>query len=90
MPTAEIYSTLTEIFHVVFARNDIVLRPELTGRDLPGWDSFKFVEIIAAVEQRYAMTFGSEELDSLETVGDFVRAVATRTGQASGAMNGGK
>lgn len=42
MPTdAEIYAALTEIFRNVFMRDDLVLRPELTAKDVKGWGSFK-------------------------------------------------
>ena len=49
MPTeAEIYGALTEIFRDVFNRDDLALKPELTAKDVPGWDSFKQIEIIMA------------------------------------------
>jgi acyl carrier protein len=79
MAIAEIYVTLTQIFNGLFGRDDIVLRPEMTGKDVPGWDSFKLVEIIHAVEQHYGVRLHSQELDSLETIGDFARIVAAKT-----------
>ncbi len=42
-PEAEIYQRLTEIFHEVFSRDDITLRPDLTAKDVAGWDSFRQV-----------------------------------------------
>ena len=77
---AEIYAVLTEIFHEVFMRDDIVLSPQLTAADVPDWDSFKQIEILLGVEEKYAIKFRTKELDSLHNVGDLVRTVLAKTG----------
>jgi acyl carrier protein len=80
MPTEpEIYDALTEIFHDVFTRDDLVLKAELSAKDVKGWDSFKQIEIIMATEERFGMKFTTRELDSLLNVGDLVRVVAAKT-----------
>ena len=77
MPTEpKIYSALTEIFHDVFMRDDLVLTPELSSRDVKGWDSFKQIEIIMAAEEKFGIKMTTRELDSLQNVGDLVRVVA--------------
>ncbi len=75
MTEASLYEALSEIFRDVFMR-DVELRPELTARDVPGWDSFKQIEIIVALEERYGIKFHTRELDSLHTVGDLVRVLS--------------
>jgi acyl carrier protein len=72
------YPVLTEIFRDVFMR-PVALRPELTARDVPGWDSFKQIEIIVALEERYGIKFHTRELDALHNVGDLVRVLAQKT-----------
>ena len=80
MPTEpEIYGAVTEIFHDVFKRDDLVVKAELSAADVPGWDSFKQIEIIVATEERFGMKFTTRELDSLQNVGDMVRVVAAKT-----------
>jgi acyl carrier protein len=76
MPEAEIYAALEDIFRDVFLRDDIKLMPEMTAKDVAGWDSFKQIEIILAVEGQYHIKFNTRELDSLQSVGDLVRAIA--------------
>ena len=78
MPEAEIYAALEEIFHDVFLRDDIKLAPQTTAKDVAGWDSFKQIEIILAVEGQYHIKFNTRELDSLLSVGDLVRAIASK------------
>ncbi len=76
---AEIYAALTEIFHDVFMRDDIVLTPELTAKEVQGWDSFKQIEIIMASEEKWNIKFNTRELDSLRCVGDLAKLVGTKT-----------
>ncbi len=76
---AEIYAALNEIFADVFMRDDLTLAPALTAKDVPGWDSFKQIEIIMATEERYNIKFNTRELDSLLSVGDLVKVIATKT-----------
>lgn len=76
---AEIYPALTEIFADVFMRDDLQLTPALTAKDVQGWDSFKQIEIIMATEERYGIKFNTRELDSLQSVGDLVKVIATKT-----------
>jgi acyl carrier protein len=78
MTEAALYYSLSEIFRDVFMR-DIELRPELAAKDVAGWDSFKQIEIIVALEERYGIKFHTRELDSLQSVGDLVRVLASKT-----------
>ena len=80
MSEAEIYAELGEIFRDVFLTDDIELRPELSAKDVPGWDSFKQIDIILAVEEKYRIKLNTKELDSLHNVGDLVRVIADKAG----------
>ena len=81
-----IYGALTEIFCDVFMRDDLVLNPALSAKDVEGWDSFKQIEIIMAVEERFYIKMAMREIDSLQNVGDLVRVVkekiASRTSRS--------
>jgi acyl carrier protein len=55
---------------------------ELTAKDVAGWDSFKQIEIILAVEEKYGVKFRTRELDSLHNVGDLARVVLDKTAAA--------
>ncbi len=75
---ADIYSALTEIFHDVFMRTDIALSPELTAKNVQGWDSFKQIEIIMASEEKWGIKFNTRELDALRCVGDLATMIGTK------------
>ena len=76
---SEIYIALTEIFHDVLMRDDLVLTPELTAKDVEGWDSFKQIEIIIACEERFGVKFNTREIDSLNSLGDLAVVIARKT-----------
>jgi acyl carrier protein len=75
MTTAEIYDALTLIFQDVFLRDDLVLKPTLSAKDVPGWDSFKQIEIILATEQHFGIKLTTREVERLTNVGDLVSVV---------------
>jgi acyl carrier protein len=77
---SDIYAALTEVFHDVFMRDDLVLKPDLTAKQVQGWDSFKQIEIIMACEERWHIKFSTRELDSLQSVGDLVRLIGAKSG----------
>ncbi len=76
---ADIYAALTEIFNDVFMRDDMQLTPTLSARDVPGWDSFKQIEIMVSVEERFGIKLTTKEIDSLQNVGDLVAVIAGKT-----------
>jgi acyl carrier protein len=76
---SEIYTALTGVFHEVFLRDDIVLAPQMTAKDVEGWDSFKQIEILLAIEEKYGIKFRTKELDGLANVGDLAQTVLSKT-----------
>lgn len=66
---------LNIIFRTVFARDDLTVTPAMTARDIPGWDSFRQVEIIMACEDKFGFEFEPHEIDELGNVGDLLDVV---------------
>jgi acyl carrier protein len=79
MTEPEIYEALTTIVHDVFLRDDLVLTPGLSAKDVPDWDSFKQIEMIIAVEEHFGIKFRTRELDSLNNIGDLVHLIASKS-----------
>jgi len=75
-----IYAALTEIFNDVFMRSDMVLTPALSAKDVSGWDSFKQIEIMVSVEERFGIKLNTREIDALKSVGDLADVIARKTG----------
>ena len=83
MTDEEIYEQLTEIIRDVLMNFDLVLRPDLTAQEVDGWNSYKMIEIIVAVESHFGLRVKSKELDDLENVGDLVALIRKATSEAS-------
>jgi acyl carrier protein len=73
-----IYLALTEIFNDVFMHDGMVITPEMTARDVPGWDSFKQIEILVSVEERFGIKLNTREIDGLRSVGDLASVVSRK------------
>jgi acyl carrier protein len=74
----EIYSGLNAVFRDIFMRDDISLTPDTTAADVVGWDSFKQIEIIMAIEEYFKVKMNIREVDSLKNVGDLANVVANK------------
>jgi acyl carrier protein len=75
---AAIFEKLTAIFREIFEDSTLVLTPETTEADIPGWDSFSGASLIAAIEQRFAIRFRTAELQALQNVGNFVEMIRAK------------
>jgi acyl carrier protein len=70
-----VYAFLRELFADLFPGQTIMLRAELTAADVVGWDSFKHVEILVALEQKFGIRIRPREVASLEKIGELVELV---------------
>jgi acyl carrier protein len=79
MTEPEIYEALKPIFADLFGRDDIVLAPGITAEDVDGWDSYRQVELLLAVQERFGLRFSSREIDRMRRLGDLVAVVAAKS-----------
>lgn len=70
-----IYIDLLPIFQDVFDRDDIALNPELSARDVDGWDSLSNIRLFVSIEQAFGIRFTSDEVTTLRNVGELVDAI---------------
>ncbi len=76
MHESDIYAGLTEIFQDVFLGFDRPVTAELSAKDVPGWDSFRQIEIVVATEERFGIRLDTRAVDRLTCVGDLVALIA--------------
>ena len=70
---------LTDLFRNIFVDREIVLTPQTSAADLPGWDSMKHIEIVMAVEEKYRVRFNTQQVEGLRSVGDLVTLIDQKT-----------
>jgi acyl carrier protein len=78
MTDGEILTTFTRLLRDLLGDESIDLGMQTVRADVPGWDSFTYVNFIVAVEMRFGIKFGVAEVESFERVGDIVEAAQRR------------
>lgn len=69
---------LENIFREVFENEALVLRSDLSAKDVDGWDSFNHINLIVMLEESYKITFETEEIASMANVGDLITILRTK------------
>jgi acyl carrier protein len=82
MDQAAIYARLKDIFEDVFDDDSIVVTPQLTAKDVDGWDSLNHIRLILTIEKAFKIKFSTSEIGSLENVGDLVALIQARVSQS--------
>ena len=72
MTDQEIFATFTRILRDLLADDTINLTNTTMRADVPGWDSFSYVNFIVSVEIELGIKFSVADVESFETVGDIV------------------
>jgi len=78
MDELEIYARLKQIFKDVFDEDSFNVTPELSAKDVDGWDSLTHIRLILTVEKAFNIKFSTSEIGKLENVGDLVRLIEAR------------
>ncbi|WP_428485652.1 acyl carrier protein [Rhodopila sp.] len=81
MTEQERLATLTQILRDLLGDDAIELTMTTLRQDVPGWDSFNYVNFIVAVEAEYGVKFRIAEVESFPDVGAIVRAIGTARGR---------
>jgi len=75
MSRDDVYDALTEILRDVFDNQRVVATPDLSAKDVPEWDSFNHINIVAAAELRFNVKFRTSEIEGLRNVGEFAALI---------------
>jgi acyl carrier protein len=78
MDDAQIYSRFAGVFNQVFDDETIEVTPQLTAKDVDGWDSLTHIRLILSVEKEFKIRFTTSEIGNLENVADLVALIRAR------------
>lgn len=79
MDEEQIYARLAKIFEDVFDEDSIKLTPQLSAKDVDGWDSLTHIRLMLTIEKAFKIKFSTSEIGKLENLGDLVALIAART-----------
>jgi acyl carrier protein len=74
-----IYARLVDIFQDVFDDDSIRITPELSAKEVDGWDSLTHIRLMLTVEKAFKIKFSVPEIGKLQNVGDLVMLINART-----------
>lgn len=69
---------VTPIFHKIFDRPDLVITEATNAASVEGWDSFTHINLIIALEEAFQVSFTTQELGSMTSVGDLLKLLAQK------------
>jgi acyl carrier protein len=79
MTNASIFEKLTAVLRDVFDDDELVATPDLTARNVEGWDSLGNVRLFLEIEKAFSVRFGATEIGSLKNVGQLVEVIQKKT-----------
>ena len=81
MSAEEILIALTRILRDLLLNDSIVLTMETRREDVPGWDSFNYINFIVAVELEFGVKFKVADIESFANVGAIVTEIMKMRGR---------
>lgn len=77
MSQAEIITRLQTVFDKVFL-DPIQLTPNMSAKDVSGWDSLTHISLVVAVEKEFGVRFRVGEVEATRNIGQFADLIAKR------------
>ena len=81
MTEQDYLTALTQILSDLLGDETLELTMETVREDVPGWDSFNYINFIVAVEAEFKIKFRIVDVESFANVGAIVRAISTVRGR---------
>jgi len=81
MEKSDLLQQLTDVFREVLNNDALVLTPEMTAAEIPGWNSDSDSNIAAAAEARFGIKFKTAEPEQLTNIAEFVALVERKLKQ---------
>ena len=72
---------LANSFCRVFELDQIVLKDEMTAKDVPGWDSLSHINLIMDIEEEFGLRFTVDDIADLKDVGEMIQMLDRKIAQ---------
>jgi len=76
-----IYARLSEIFQDVFDEDSIKVTPQLSAKDVDGWDSLTHIRLILTIERAFGIRFRVGEVEATKNLGGLADLIVKRLPQ---------
>jgi acyl carrier protein len=75
MTEQEQLASMTQILSDLLGDDSIQLTTDTVREDVPGWDSFAYINFIVAVEAEFGVKFRIADVESFPSVGAILKAI---------------
>lgn len=75
MDEQQVLQAVEEIFRDNFDDDALVITPDTTAEDIEDWDSLEQINLLTAMEQRFAIKFTLDDVRDLGNVGDMIALI---------------
>jgi acyl carrier protein len=79
-----IQQRVQSVFRDIFDDENLVIGPETTAKDIPGWDSLSHISLVVAIEKEFKIRFSLMDLKQLQNVGEWLALIRQKTTGAAG------
>lgn len=79
MDKQQIFDGVTEIFRTVFDDEALVITRETTSDDIEDWDSLEQINLLVAMEKKFAIKFKLDDVHDLANVGEILDLIERLT-----------
>ena len=79
MDKQSIFDAVQEIFRDNFDDEELVITRETCADDIEDWDSLEQINLLTAIEKKFAIKFKLADVRDLKDVGDLLDLVARMT-----------
>lgn len=79
MTKPEIIENLTAVFQRVFDDASLVIRDDMTAKDVEKWDSVSHIDMLCAVEDAFHIQCTTREVAVLKSVGELISLIESKT-----------
>lgn len=78
MTRQEVTTRVQAVFRDIFDNEDMVIRDDMSARDVEDWDSLTHVNLVAAIEKEFKTRFALAEIQTLKNVGEMIDLILRR------------
>ena len=79
MNSDEILQKIAGIMRETFNTPSLEITPEMTAKDIKGWDSMRNIWLIVAIEEGFNIKLSTSEVIKMESVGDYVALIQEKS-----------
>ena len=79
MDKQQIFDAVVDIFRTVFDDEELEISRETTSDDIEDWDSLEQINLLVAMEKKFAIKFKLDDVKNLSNVGEMLDLIERLT-----------